>query len=341
MAERLNDPVIRLQVVSLCDVAVQIPSLNAKRLEETTEALELAEEVGDPVLLFLVASVADKQAIQAGRFAVAQRCMENMKETSRRLQQPTLMWTAAYREATYAQLVGDPARAEELADIALKLGTESGQPDAFVFYGTQIMGIRRQQGRLGELVPLVQEVVTANPGVPSYEAALALAHLESENEIDAHEMFEAAASRGFSLPQDAAWFGGIMAYASLAINLREREAAGTLFDLLAPHRRELPFDGVIPLEPIAMYLGGLAWVLERDHEAEDLFSEARSLAQVGGMKYAVALTELLWGTMLAAHEESEDRAKAQELLEYALSAAVSQGYRKIERRTAALLAGLN
>jgi class 3 adenylate cyclase len=338
MAERSNDPVARLQTLTLCDVATQIPSLNAKRLAETIEGLELAEELDDPLQLFLIATVADKPAMQAGQFELGHRCLTILKKTSDRLHQPTAMWIAAYREASYAQVAGDPVRAEELAAQALELGTESGQPDAFSIYGTQIIGIRRQQGRLAEMVPLVQDVVNENPGVPSYQGALALAHLEAENETMARQILESAAVDGFSLPLDAAWIDGIVANAWIAIQLQARSQAERLFDLLAPYSDQIPFDGVIPLEPIAMFLGGLAWVLGRDEQAEVYLSEALALARRGGMKYARAQTELLWGTMLTAHEGHDRMARAPKLLDRASAAAISHGYGAIERRATAVLA---
>ena len=61
------------------------------------------------------------------------------------------MWMTAFKEAGSAIMAGDPERAEHLATAAFQLATETGQPDAFAIYGSQLMYIRHQQGRLGEL----------------------------------------------------------------------------------------------------------------------------------------------------------------------------------------------
>ena len=78
-----------------------------------------------------------------------------------------------FNDAADALLSGDPDRAEQLATAALEIGTESGQPDAFGFYGAEMIGIRRQQGRYGELVPMIEQVAAENPALPVFRATLA------------------------------------------------------------------------------------------------------------------------------------------------------------------------
>ena len=91
------------------------------------------------------------------------------------------------------------------------------------------------------------------------------------------------------------------------------------------------------MEPVAVFLGGLATVLSRWDEAEAYFEEASELSTRGGMKFALAHTQLLWGSMLVAKGGSDDAHRARGLLEQTRSAAVANGYVGVERKATAAL----
>ena len=54
------------------------------------------------------------------------------------------------------------------ASDALELGIAAGQPDAVSYYGAQLTGVRRMRGRLHELIPLIEQAVEDNPGLPAF-----------------------------------------------------------------------------------------------------------------------------------------------------------------------------
>ena len=85
-----------------------------------------------------------------------------------------MLWAHTFQEASLALQRGEPDRAEELATKALEIGTASEEPEAFTYYGSQLMCARDQQGRLSELVDLIADVAEQNPGMPVYGAILAL-----------------------------------------------------------------------------------------------------------------------------------------------------------------------
>jgi tetratricopeptide (TPR) repeat protein len=242
--------------------------------------------------------------------------------------------------ATEASLHGDPALSEELATSALEIGTASGQPDAFSFYGTQLVKVRQQQGRLGELVPLIRDLVEQNPGIPTYGAGLAFAHLDAGDTASARRLVEEAAAGGFALPMDTAWLDGMILYAHPTIELEIRPAAALLLELLAPFHRQVPHQGLMCHEPVAMFLGGFCSVLDRFDDSNAYFEEAHELSCRGDMRYAQAHTELQWGRMLSRRDRRGDRERARELLERARVLSVANGYSLIESRAADLLATL-
>ena len=136
----------------------------------------------------------------------------------------------------------------------------------------------------------------------------------------------------FALPEDSGWFDGMTNYARVVIGLQLRDYAGTLIELLAPYADQVPFNGLCPQPPVAMTIGGCATVLGRYEEAEAYFAQAAELNARGGMLFADAQTNLLWGQMLHARGAAGDIHRARELLEEAASSAASRGYAMVERR---------
>ena len=338
MARRLGDPATLIRVLCLLNNPLQIPSALDERMADATEALASAERLGDLEVLYHACSQAQINAIQAGDFDLAAGCLDTMRALSGRLRQPTLMWMTAFKDAGDALMAGDAERAEQLATAALKIGTDSGQPDAFAIYGSQLMYIRHQQGRLGELVALIEQAVAENPGLPAFRPILASAHLEAGNDVTALGLIDSAASDEFtSLPMDFVWMMGVTFYASVAVELRAIGPAQKLYELLAPYRGQVPFIGTLGFFPVSLALGGLTSVLGRYDDAESYFAEATEIAGLGHMKFFEARTQLEWGRMLSARRGPGDIERARTLLEQAHSAAATHGYASIERLAATAL----
>jgi len=151
-----------------------------------------------------------------------------------------------------------------------------------------------------------------------------------------------AASEGFPLlHQDAGWLAAVVNYSLAAIRLEAVEPAEQLAALLAPYHDQVPYQGVIGQEPVALCLGGLASVLGRYDEAERYFAEATELNTRGGLRYAEAHTQLLWGCMLSARALPGDSDRARPRLEKARATGASKGYASIELRAVAALSTLS
>jgi tetratricopeptide (TPR) repeat protein len=298
----------------------------------------MAESIADPVALFWTAAFLQIEATRVGEFELAARNLEMTKELSQRLQQPALIWCASLLGCALSLRHGDPERAEQLATSAFEVGSASGQPDAFAFYGRQLVAIRRQQGRGGELVSMFADLADQNPGVPAIRANLAGLQLDVGDHSAARRLTEAAAAEGFVLPMDTAWVDGIVHYSRVVIELGLPAPAQQLLGLLAPYHGQVAGTGFTYLGPVATCLGGLATVLSRYDEAQRFFEEATELNARGQMFYAEADTHLLWGRMLLVRTEQGDAERARELLEQARADAEARGYALLEQRVRAALA---
>jgi class 3 adenylate cyclase/tetratricopeptide (TPR) repeat protein len=341
MGGRLGDPGTMVRVLNLIDYPIQVPSTLGERVANTTEALMLAESLGDPECLYWASFFRRTSALQEGAFEDAAHCLEALRAVSERLQQPIHLWRMAYCEASNAMVAGDPDKAEEFANLSLQLGMDSGQPDAFAFYGGQLSRLRFQQGRQGELVSLVEQAVADNPGTPAFRAALAVSHLQAGDAAEALGLLEEAGRDDFaSLPLDYLWLLTLCTYAEVAIQLQASRPAQTLYDFLEPYGDQIPYITTILVSPIAFYLGGLSSVLGRDDEAESHFAEAIELATRGGMKYDTAYAQFGLGCVLAARGRPGDIDRARAILKEARDSAVAHGYGAIERRADAELSNL-
>jgi class 3 adenylate cyclase len=331
MARRLADPATVVQVLNLVEQPLEAPPTLHERLADTNEALMLAETLADPYHHYFAAVYRRISATAAGDRQTALSCLDLMRSLSERLGQPILMWITAFHQAAQALIAGDPELAEALSTEALQIGTECGQPDALSFYGSQMVIIRHEQGRSGELVPVI-EAVSAETGMPGYKGALAMAYLDADGESEALALLDAVVSEGFaSLLVGIGWLEAVTAYAQVAIELHHAEAAALLFELFAPYHDQMGFNGLMPLEPIAMYLGALATVLHRFDEAETYFVEATEFGHRMNAPFSLARTNLSWGRMLTHRNAPGDAERARDLLSLAHRAATENGFGNVER----------
>ena len=340
MARRLGDPDTVIRTLNLVCDPLQVPSTLNERMVDAKEALELSELLGDPDLLFWTGAYSRLAAVQAGDFEMARRCLATMRAVIRGLRQPTMIWVTLFNDAADALLTGDSERAEQLATAALEIGTESGQPDAFGFYGAEMIGVRRQQGRYGELVPLIEQIAAANPALPVFRATLAEGHMEAGNVDTARQMLEAAVADLTSLPYDVVWIFAVASYADVATELRAETPARLLLDLLTPFADQVLFIGATAGSPVAYYCGSLESVLGRYEEAETHFAKAAELNARGEMEFASSVTHLRWGRMLSARGGPGDLERARDLLTQAQDTAVHRGYASVARRASVALSDL-
>ena len=343
MARRLGDPAILLEVLNTIQYTLDVPETLEDRVEETAQALELSEQVGNPALSFWAAWLRSVATMQAGLPAELEQSMQVMERLKDLRGYPVDREMTLIRRSTLKMLHGDAEDAERDAAAALEIGIARGLVDAWSTYGAQVIVVRWEQGRLYELVDLVAHTAEENPGVPAFRAALALAHCESGHVDEAGLLLDdMAVDRFGSVTRDTGWLVALHAYAEVAIQLRHREAAAQLSQLLEPSHWQVGANPLVVSGTSAHYLGGLAGVLGRAEEADRLFAEATAINERMGMRFFGARTALEWGKLLASRGRPGDLDRARRLLEEAHATAETNGYEVVAARAAsakALLEG--
>jgi tetratricopeptide (TPR) repeat protein len=334
MAERLGDKATLLDVLHRRHQPIWIPDTLPDRLLDTARGDELATALGDPIGLFWSAMLRKSDALEAGDLAEVSRCLDVVAAVAADVGQPTLAWTSAFSEAWRILLTGDATRAEAQADEALRLGNETGQPDALTIYLGQVAAVRWHQGRTDELVDAVATVAVDNPGLPAVRALYAHMAVDAGREDEARKLLSAEVSAGFPHPRDLLLLCNLSYWAEVAARLADPVAAEMLYERLTPWPAHVGFTGATVVGAAAHYLGMLAAVLG-PHEAADVhFTQALEIHRGLGAPFHLARTHVEWGRALLADGQVD---AARTNLEAARGLAAQHGCGLVLLRADALL----
>jgi tetratricopeptide (TPR) repeat protein len=340
VATSTGDDAALLRVYNLVHVPLAVPPLIEQSLIRSADALELAERVGDPVLLFFALGFRVANMVMAGMLDESRDYFEAQGSVAEHLDQPVLNWVHTWMSSLFAQIDGDFDEMERLAMKALQIGTDCGQPDAAIFFSAQSINVHWQRGTLPELLPMIEQLRSETPDFdPAFLAGLlAMVYVEADRIEDALGLLEQFALIDFVLPMDSLWLLGMFSYAEAATECNDSQYAGPLFDRLVPYAGLLCCDGGASVQgPVSHFLGGLATVLGRYDDAEEYFARAASVGDRLAAPFFAARTDLQWGKMLGLRHAPGDIDKARTLLTRAHNAASGCGYGIVERRAGAAL----
>ena len=336
-ARATGDPTTLVRVLNRVDGPLRVPQELARSLARSAEAQQHADAIADPVLRFWAATSRRTAAAQAGDLAEVDRCLRITEQLAQSVGQPTMTWVSTYARATRVLLAGELGLAEQLANQAFQIGSEGDEPDAFPVLAAQLLSINSQRGTMGQMVPLIEQAIDDNPGLPVFWSVLAAAHVEADRPHLARPILEEASNQGFALPMNVGWLTGIVTYAEAAIECGEPRFAEPLFEMLLPWADLLSYNDVTVEGPVSHYLGGLARVLHRHQQAAELFDAATRFSDRIGAPCFGARTRLSWARMLLDRGQASDGARAQRLLREALDASQRGGYGTTIRRATQLL----
>jgi DNA-binding SARP family transcriptional activator len=128
--------------------------------------------------------------------------------------------------------------AEAGAQACAEVGQAAGDFDALGWYGAQLVAIRWFQGRLGELVPVLDGLMhspTLSPIDNSYYAALAVAAASAGDRRTAAGALARLCGEDLgALPRSSTWLTSLCGAAETAYLLDDRATAARIHELLAP-----------------------------------------------------------------------------------------------------------
>jgi hypothetical protein len=137
------------------------------------------------------------------------------------------------------------ADSERLAQETLSIGQSMQAENTAGVFGLQMFTLRREQGRLKELEPVVRYFVQQHTATGAWRPGLALIYSELGRRDEARAEFEHLAQHDFTdLPRDALWMASLTYLADVCTFLGDKARATTLYQLLlmptAPSSSALP-----------------------------------------------------------------------------------------------------
>ncbi len=333
IAYATGDDGVIVRVANSLFVPLFVPWGLEDSMTRTADALNRAERLGDPVMLFFAASWRAQCGLRAGDVTEMDRCLAIAGALAEQLDQATLNWTHTMGLGMRAIVAGDPDRVEQLANRAFEIGTEAGQPDAALYFGAQLVQVNLQRGTAERLVPIMEGMVTSTPGLSELmKSGLAVAYAEAGRRHDALQLLEASIPNIAELPLATLLITGLVARANAVMSCMAPQFARPVYERLVPWADQWStVVGATTEGPVRLYLGGLATLLERYDEAHDHLARSASSCQGAGAPYYQARTDQLLGQMYLARREPGDLDRARQHLAAAQAMAAARGYGGVER----------
>ncbi len=283
--------------------------------EMLSEAHELAQELDD--IEIQAESVQWRVAvlIALGDLDAAQRDLDTVLALAEQMRQPFIFHVAEHYGAAIALAQGRLADAEGAAERSHEWSRHMTGRDASGVYGIQMFSIRREQGRLAELAPVIRVLAAEERDIGAWRPGLAATLAELGMEQDVHRELDRIASEGLASLRESLWLASLTYLADACSAVRHERVAALLYPELEPHTgtNVMVGYGVACYGSADRYLGMLSATLGERELAEGHFEKAMELNRSMGATTWLAHTAYEYGRVLLA-SPGGDRSRAAALL---------------------------
>jgi tetratricopeptide (TPR) repeat protein len=313
IAERIGGPSVTFAAYEALHYARLVPDGLEERLFLSNRLAECAREWGSRRAEALAQLWRTVDLLEAADTTGAEASLARFERAAAALRQPYYEWLARGIRGTYALMLGRLEEAERLIFEALKLGQAADTPNALIFFGTQLFHLREEQGRLDELLPLMQRIVAERPALPVFRIGVPVIHAAAGRVDEARAAFEQVAARDFDdVPRDLHRAPMLTTAAVVAAAVGDARRAALLLEELRP------LAGRVLLAGVATYWGGsadavLGMLAETAGDVEEAlrcFERAAALARRAGARLHEAHALTLLARALAGRGVSTDAARA-------------------------------
>jgi tetratricopeptide (TPR) repeat protein len=195
--------------------------------------------------------------------------------------------------------------------------------------------LRREQGRLHEVAPIVEMFVQERSSSSSWKPGLALMYSELGLADKVRALFdELAANQFMDIPQDDMWPAAIAFLVEVCTSLGDIHQADVLYQMLSPYAGFAVVAEVSCFGAASRYLGQLAATMGRSQEAESHFDQALAMNARMGAKPWLAHTQFQYAHMLLERCVAGDIERARTLLDESETISRQLGMRSLETRIA-------
>ena len=224
------------------------------------------------------------------------------------MRRPRASWIMRSDIAALAAFHGELDRAEQLALEAFALAQEAHVDDATAIsqLGIVLYQVRQAQGRLDEMVPLLEARVEGAPDVPVWRVALAGALIESDQEELARAQYDWLTADGWArIPPDVEYPVIMCGLARMAFRLKPSiETVTDVYERLLPFAGLFNWTGGTITDANDLGLAMAAERLGRPHDTDRHFTAAIALCDRVGARAYLARCLLDQTRVLTAHGDS-------------------------------------
>lgn len=303
-----------------------------ERMASAEEAMQIAAQQGDRMLMFSALAWRMFDTFELGDMETWRPQIERYERGADELRQPFFRYIATSSRTMHALFEGRFDEAEQLAERTFRIGDRMPGMDAAGVLGVQMFTLRREQGRLQEVAPLVRRFVKDTPQRGVWRPGLALIYVELGQLDAARAEFECIAEQGFeALPRDGVWVASLVYLVLVCVALDDAARAAALYRLLAPYRGHnlLVGTAIACFGAADAFLGMLASAMGQWQEAQTHFQAAIAMNARQKARPALAHARLGYARMLLARNAPGDLPAAQTLLKEAASEADALGMRAL------------
>ena len=337
IAAQLGDPRAAALAAAARRRAYWGPGHLERRLADSTQLLRAAREADDLELTLQGHAWLVVDLLEAGDRTAVEAQIEAFTAGAEQLRQPLFIWNSTVWQAMLALLDGRLADADRLATEALSAGVGPEGITAGQYYAVQLLGVRREQLRIGELEAVARELETAHPDRPAWRAGLATLLCDTGRAQEAAALLRAVIGPDAAeIRTDTDWMITTTLLADVACELGDAERAGLLYELLAPYAESNVVIGMAAVcqGAVARYLGRLALATGRRDEALDHLR--RAIERNTALRAVVALAH----SQLDYAQALGDGPRARALVAVAAQTASQRQLALVARRAAAVGAAL-
>lgn len=322
-AQACDDPLALARALNARHQCLAGPDHLEERLEIQERAVDLAQRSGhhDAVLTSLAGLAVDH--LRLGDFRGVDEALAAFDALAAKGRpSPLAAWYRATFEVMRAIVGGRLAEAEVLADEARSAGERAGAYNAAANHTAQLLGIRREQGRLGDLAEVIAAFAT-DPAVAGSKESTDVGWLflhaqvlaDTGDSDGARKVVDGVVARLAQLRRDDFWLVALALGAEATVAAGHHTVARRLYATLSPYAGgNLVFGGAVNcLGPVDRVLGLLAAAAGDDGAAETHFLEARRITDRMGGAGLRARTRMDYAAFLTARgRDAEGRAMAED-----------------------------
>ncbi|NNE12864.1 MAG: hypothetical protein HKN41_11550 [Ilumatobacter sp.] len=329
LVARLGEPELEARALG-AKFSVYLDAGPPPPLEPVTRLRQLCDHIDDVEAELLARQIHLRYQLRLGRMAEYRQALKEMTAITDDLHSSFWRYIVSNHVAMLALYDGD-LRAAELASLATaEAASHLVDDDTTGTLGLRMFIIRREQDRVRQLAPAIDQLVVSGETTTFWTPGLALLLLETGQRERAESLLHELRDHEFDLPVDAMWSTVMVMLIELAARLGDTVSCRILREKFSGQEGSaiVTGHGIVCFGSGDRYLGMLAAALGDDDRAEEHFRAAIEFDDRNG--------GVLWATHARLHlagllRRQQRRDDSDLLRQEVCAVAERRGYRLLER----------